>query len=521
MENKTSQLYPLSSQSFEEIREKGLLYIDKTDIIYNLVHPPFGYIFLSRPTGFGKSLLTSTLKSYFEGRRDLFKGLKIEKLEKEWTKYPVIYFDMSDTKEYDENQLRASIDEKLQKYEQIYGRSEYDSMYTFRMQTIIEEAYEKTGKEVVVLINDYYAPIINALYKENFNGILNALQDLYCPLKSLSGYIRFVFITDVPKYHSGDFHQFNNIKDISNLEPYASICGITEEEILTYLKPQVESLAKKKNLTLKETLNEIKYRYGGYHFELPSSEMINTYSLLNALSKEEFTASLLEEIPKPVTRTLLKFNTSPENIGGIRASSNDLYRPAESFKYSSPLLYQEGYLTIKDTVKYPNDWITRYYVDFPSNFVKQNLFQSLFSEYIILDGKEKQLEEKVFTLFNAGNLEDSLKAIQTYINEATFRKDDYKEKYSKSIFFLILYFSHLDIKREEWSYFHCRDFVVRTLNTIYLFVLTNGESATNALKQIEEKRYAQKEEYQGYKIVKVGIKFDAKEHNMANWKIKR
>ena len=260
------RLYPIGIQTFSKIREGNYLYIDKTAYVYRMTHSASSYMFLSRPRRFGKSLLTSTLHSYFSGRKDLFHGLAMEKLEKEWTEYPVLHFDMSTAKHADSEQLLQELNLKLYGYEQIYGRLDEEVNPNQRLMGLIKRAYEQTGKKVVVLIDEYDAPLLDVVHeRENLDVLRNIMRNFYSPLKACDPYLRYVFLTGITKFSQlSIFSELNNIENISMDEPYAAICGISEDEIRSQMKEDVDRLAKNLEVTPEEALMKLKENYDGY-----------------------------------------------------------------------------------------------------------------------------------------------------------------------------------------------------------------------------------------------------------------
>ena len=288
--------YPVGIQTFSEIRKNNLLYIDKTEYVYRMTHSG-KYMFLSRPRRFGKSLLVSTLHAYFEGRKELFEGLAIEKLEKEWTQYPVLRFDMSLGKHMDIENLNRYLHHLLQNNEEqlgIVAREAED--VNIRFANLIRNVYRQTGKEAVVLIDEYDAPLLDVVHEEkNLPALRNAMRNFYSPLKACDPYLRYVFLTGITKFaQMSIFSELNNIQNISMLAPYAAICGISEEEIRTQMDTDLDKLAKEMNLTKEETFDKLKANYDGYHFTWPSPDIYNPYSLINAFNEGQLKAYWFE-----------------------------------------------------------------------------------------------------------------------------------------------------------------------------------------------------------------------------------
>ena len=286
------KLYPLGIQTFERIRIENRFYVDKTEYIYNMVHTDSACVFLSRPRRFGKSLLVSTLQSYFEGRKELFKGLAIDKLEKEWMEYPVLHFDLSGGKHQEEDQLNRYLDYILKENERRFG-IECDAVdANVRLANLISSVYNKTGKQVVVLIDEYDAPLLDVVHQdERLESLRYLMRNFYSPLKQCEPMLRFVFMTGITKFSQlSIFSELNNITNISMDEAYAGICGITKEELLTQMSDDIDRLAEKMSVTREEAILQLTDNYDGYHFTYPSPDIFNPYSLLNCFSKEKIGA---------------------------------------------------------------------------------------------------------------------------------------------------------------------------------------------------------------------------------------
>ena len=344
------KFYPVGIQTFSEIIGKNYLYIDKTGYVYRMTHSASKYMFLSRPRRFGKSLLASTLHSYFEGRKELFKGLVIEKLETEWMSYPVFHFDMSLAKHVDRERLESMLNIQLYRYEEIYGRLDGEVMLNDRLTGLIQRAYQQTGKQVVVLIDEYDAPLLDVMHEDKNLPILrNVMRNFYSPLKACDPYLRYVFLTGITKFSQlSIFSELNNIKNISMDEPYAAICGITEEEIKEQMSYDLGLLAEKMQITRDEVLAKLKENYDGYHFTWPSPDIYNPFSLFNAFNDGKFNSYWFGSgTPTYLIEMLNKFGVLPSEIGGIEAVAAEFDAPTERMTNITPLLYQSGYITIK------------------------------------------------------------------------------------------------------------------------------------------------------------------------------
>ena len=375
------RLYPIGIQTFSKIREGNYLYIDKTAYVYRMTHSASSYMFLSRPRRFGKSLLTSTLHSYFSGRKDLFHGLAMEKLEKEWTEYPVLHFDMSTAKHADSEQLLQELNLKLYGYEQNYGRLDEEVNPNQRLMGLIKRAYEQTGKKVVVLIDEYDAPLLDVVHeRENLDVLRNIMRNFYSPLKACDPYLRYVFLTGITKFSQlSIFSELNNIENISMDEPYAAICGISEDEIRSQMEEDVDRLAKNLEVTLEEALMKLKENYDGYHFTYPSPDIYNPFSLLTAMEKGKIGSYWFGSgTPTYLIKMLDKFGVKPSEIGRKQLKSSAFDAPTETMTDAVPLLYQSGYITIKDY----NKMLDLYTLDIPNKEVRLGLMERLLPHYV-------------------------------------------------------------------------------------------------------------------------------------------
>lgn len=378
------KFYPVGIQTFSEIIGKNYLYIDKRGYVYRMTHSASKYMFLSRPRRFGKSLLASTLHSYFEGRKELFKGLVIEKLETEWMSYPVFHFDMSLAKHVDRERLESMLNIQLYRYEEIYGRLDGEVMLNDRLTGLIQRAYQQTGKQVVVLIDEYDAPLLDVMHEDKNLPILrNVMRNFYSPLKACDPYLRYVFLTGITKFSQlSIFSELNNIKNISMDEPYAAICGITEEEIKEQMSYDLDLLAEKMQITRDEVLAKLKENYDGYHFTWPSPDIYNPFSLFNAFNDGKFNSYWFGSgTPTYLIEMLNKFGVLPSEIGGIEAVAAEFDAPTERMTSITPLLYQSGYITIKgyDSV------FDIYTLDIPNKEVRIGLMRNLIPSYITND----------------------------------------------------------------------------------------------------------------------------------------
>ena len=342
--------YPVGIQTFDVIREEGYLYVDKTKYIADFRKKGMKYIFLSRPRRFGKSLFASTLQAYFEGRKELFEGLAIADYEKDWVKHPVLHFDMSGAKHFDADALNSYLNLQLLPYEKLYGKGEGEIYPNERLDGIVKRSYDQTGKNVVVIIDEYDAPLLDVVHeKENLQPLLRIMQNFYSPLKMLDPYLEFTFITGITKFpQSSIFSGLNNLDNISMLDQYSAICGISKTELTTAMKPDLEALGEALGVSYEECLEELRQYYDGYHFSEHSEDVFNPFSLIRALSEQKIDAYWFSsDTPSYLIKSLQKYHVNVTDIEQKSVSVDDFDVSSEQMTSALPLLYQSGYLTIK------------------------------------------------------------------------------------------------------------------------------------------------------------------------------
>ena len=511
--------YPIGIQTFSEIREKNYFYIDKTELVYRMAHSDSKYMFLSRPRRFGKSLLISTLQCYFEGRRELFDGLAIDRLETEWTAYPVLRFDMSTAKNRDKEGLESELNLKLSKYEAVYGRREAEKGPNQRLQGLIERAYQQTGRQVVVLIDEYDAPLLDVVHEDRDLPVLrNVMRNFYSPLKACDPYLRFVFLTGITKFSQlSIFSELNNILNISMLPEYAAICGITQEEICTQMDTDLDRLADKLGLGKEETMARLRDYYDGYHFTWPSPDIYNPFSLLNAFSNNQLDAYWFGSgTPTYLIEMLRKFHVVPQQIGRRKATASSFDAPTERMTDITPLLYQSGYVTIKD--RSPLSGL--YTLDIPNKEVRVGLMESLLPHY--LGARTTDGLTTVALLFEAiyeEQMDEALQLLRTFLSTVPYCDNtDYEGHYQQMlyvIFSLMGKFVDVEIRTPRGRV----DIVIRTATKLYLLELKLDKSADEAMHQIDLKNYPERFALCGLPIVKVGINFDKEKRTLGEWRI--
>ena len=513
------KLYPVGIQTFEEIITRNLLYVDKTEYVYRMTHSGGKHFFLSRPRRFGKSLLVSTFKSYFQGKKELFKGLAIEKLEKDWTEYPVLHFSMAGGKHMEKDQLERYLGRRLAEQEKVWGITSPAVDANDRLISLIQTAYEKTGKQVVVLIDEYDAPLLDVVHEDShLKDLRNVMRNFYSPLKDCEPMLRFVFLTGITKFSQMSiFSELNNITNISMDHEYAGICGITKEELETQMSADVDALAVKMNLTRTQTLDVLQEFYDGYHFAAQSSDIFNPYSLLNAMAKSKldyywFTSGT----PTYLIEMLKKFQVMPSDIGRCEADKSDFDAPTEMMVSIMPLLYQSGYITIKGY----DPETELFTLDIPNKEIRVGLYRSLLPNYIgMTTPKGTTTIAKMSALIRRNDMNGALQMLQAFLATVPYCNNADSEGHYQQMMYVI--FSILDnyVDVEVRTPSGRVDMVLRTATHLYLFELKLNKDAVAAMKQIDLKEYSKRFALCGLPIVKVGVNFDVATHNITDWKI--
>lgn len=367
--------YPVGIQTFEEIREKGYLYVDKTKYIVDFREKGMKYIFLSRPRRFGKSLFASTLQAYFEGRKELFEGLAIADYEKDWVKHPVLHFDMSGAKHMGIEQLKRYLADMLEEQETKWGYKTHLIDANLRLIELVKQAYNQTGKNVVVIIDEYDAPLLDVVHeKENLQPLHRIMQNFYSPLKMLDPYLEFTFITGITKFpQSSIFSGLNNLDNISMFNQYSAICGIRKTELTTQMKPDIEAMGEALGLTYEECLKELTQFYDGYHFSEKSEDIFNPFSLVKALNAQDIAPYWFGSgTPSFLLKLLDKYHVNLSTLESQETVLSSFDQSTEEMTDALPLLYQSGYLTIK---KY-EPMFQEYTLGIPNKEVRDGLLNS-------------------------------------------------------------------------------------------------------------------------------------------------
>ena len=513
----TVRKYPVGIQTFERLRKENYLYIDKTDLVWKITkESPF--VFLSRPRRFGKSLLTTTLDSYFKGQKELFEGLKIMDLETEWEQYPVLHFDLSVAKtETSVDGLRKVLLRLLNGYKTTYGEGDYEDSPGALFSGIIHRAYEKTGKQVAVIIDEYDAPLLDKLHlPELLDGFRNVMQEFFIQLKANEALIRFCFITGITKFSQlSIFSTINNLTNISMDAKYAAICGITEEELVTDMAPDIAMLAEEYECTPEEMHDKLKKQYDGYRFSEVSPDIYNPFSLLKCFNQRKIANYWFESgTPTFLIRQMQHFRTDITAMDRIEEPSDAFDRPTEAMETVLPLLYQSGYITIKGYDRESDI----YTLGIPNNEVRLGFTRGLLPIYVGIDGPnvQKGFALKLWQALKKNDIDLAMQEMKAY-----FAGLPYVEGFQKKLaevknyegfyeWSLYLIFSMLNVYvRTQVKCAGGRtDVVVEMPDTTYVFELKANGTAKEALDQINSKGYALPYETEGRQVVKVGVAFE-------------
>ncbi len=510
--------YPIGLQTFSDIIEENYVYVDKTKFVYDLAQTGKFY-FLSRPRRFGKSLLLSTLEAYFLGRKDLFKGLAIEELEKNWTVYPVLYLNFNTINFSEEGKLENTLRLSLTQWERIYDKDEAEINIGDRFKGIIKRASEKTGQKVVVLVDEYDKPLLDTITdKKRNDDTRRTLKEFYSVLKGQDQYLRFVFLTGVTRFsHVSIFSDLNHLDDMSMKKEYAEICGISETELHKYFKESIEKLATENDLTFQECCDELKKKYDGYHFHQSSAGIYNPFGLLKAFDRREFNDYWFESGTPTFLAELLRNGSFSLGLLEEIAMTADMIGNIDNFDCNPiPILYQSGYLTIKGYDKETRSYILGY----PNQEVEQAFTSFLipyFSNTRELGGRPYL--QIFLKAVRTGHPDDFLDILKTLFDDGDNRIAGDKEIYFQNCMYLIFKLMGFYVEVERCTSRGRIDIVLGTKDYLYVMELKVGVSAQEALRQIDEKGYMLPFKQDNRKLVKIGIAFDLDTRTLTEWQI--
>jgi hypothetical protein len=512
------QNLPIGIQNFESLRKDGYIYVDKTDLVYSLVTSG-RYYFLSRPRRFGKSLFLSTLHAYFEGKKELFEGTAIARLEKNWTKYPILHLDLNTEDFSTEEALPNKLSTALTIWEKSYGAEPSEKSLATRFEGIIRRASEKTGQRVVILVDEYDKPILQTIdHKEIQDSYRRVLKGFYGALKSMDGYIKFAFLTGVTKFGKVSvFSDLNNLNDISMDKRYATVCGLTDEEIDSVFPVYIQRLAEEQEMTVQEARDELRSLYDGYHF-LPNSPAIyNPFSVLNTLDKLQFGSYWFETGTPSYLVYLLKLHhydlgrlphaaTSAKAINSTDSQSTD----------PIPVIYQSGYLTIKN---YDSEFKV-YELGFPNKEVEEGFFDFLLPYYAsVADGETSFQLRNFVNELRTGQTEAFLKRLSSFFADTPYELVKDLENHYQNVLFILTKLMGFYVDAERHTSAGRIDLFVRTAKYAYVMEFKLDGTAEEALQQIHDRQYALPFSVDQRKLICVGVNFSSKTRNIERWMI--
>lgn len=517
MENK---IYPIGIQNFEKIRKDGYFYIDKTALIYQLVKTG-SYYFLSRPRRFGKSLLLSTLEAYFQGKKELFDGLAMEKLEKDWIKYPILHLDLNAEKYTAPEALDQVLESALRGWEALYGAQDYERTFASRFQGIIQRACDKTGQRVVVLVDEYDKPMLQAIGNDELQkSYRETLKAFYGALKSKDGCIKFGMLTGVTKFGKVSvFSDLNNLDDISMRNQYIDICGINEQELHDNLEDELHRLASAQGMTYDEICAKLQEYYDGYHFTHNSIGMYNPFSLLNTFKYNEFGSYWFETgTPTYLVELLKKHHYDLRRMAHEETTATVLNSIDSTSDNPIPVIYQSGYLTIKGY----DQRFGIYRLGFPNREVEEGFINFLLPFYANTNAVESQFEiQKFVREVESGDYDSFFRRLQSFFADTPYELVRDLELHYQNVLFIVFKLVGFYVKAEYHTSAGRIDLLLQTDKFIYVMEFKLDGTAEEALLQINEKHYAQPFENDDRKLFKIGVNFSAEMRNIEKWIVEK
>ena len=509
---------PVGIQTFSEVREGGYLYVDKTESVYRMAHDS-KYMFLSRPRRFGKSLLCSTLKSYFEGRRDLFEGLAMERLEKDWRKHPVLLISLATAKGGTVEDFNERMGLQLSRLEEQHGLPDNSGMLPgSRLEKLIVETSRK--EKAVVIVDEYDAPMLTVLHdKEKLEMMRNVTRSFLSCLKDCDPYLRFVFITGITRFSQVSiFSELNNLSKVTMMSDYSTICGITQEELQTQLLPWVERLAEARGMSTEEAFAELKRRYDGYHFACDLKDVYNPYSLLNALKWKTFDDFWFDSgTPSSLLRMMERFGSDVMLFDdGCDCESGEFDAPTEKMQTPMPFFYQSGYLTIKEYDATTNRYVLRY----PNYEVRMGMINALIPYYMEQNTiNAKNIIFEMFKAIRSDDFDKALQTLQTYLASVPYAENASSEGHFQTMLYVVFSLLGRYVQMEVRTATGRIDMVFETKTDRYVMELKIDRPAQEALDQIDRKGYLVPYTLDSLRLHKVGISFSTETRTLSEWKI--
>ena len=517
----SNKIYPIGIQNFEKIRKDGYFYIDKTAWVYQLAKTG-SYYFLSRPRRFGKSLLISTLEAYFQGKKELFKGLAIEKLEKDWTEHPILHLDLN-IERYDTPESLGNILEKnLSEWEKLYGADVSERTYSLRFAGIIKRACEQTGQRVVILVDEYDKPMLQAIGNEELQReFRNTLKPFYGVLKTMDGCIKFALLTGVTKFGKVSvFSDLNNLDDITMRDPYVSLCGITEKEIHDNFEEEIHELAATQDMTYQKACQELKACYDGYHFVENTEGIYNPFSLLNTFKYKKFGSYWFETGTPTYLVDLLRNNHYDLERMTHEETDADVLNSIYGDEDPLPVIFQSGYLTIKD---YEPEFKI-YRLGFPNQEVEEGFMKYLLPFYTNIQASKSPFEIGRFVReVRAGDYDAFFHRLQSFFADTPYeviagqKPERDTELHYRNVLFIVFKLVGLYTQMEYHTSNGRIDLVLQTDRYVYIMEFKLNGTAEEALRQIEEKGYALPFAGDNREVFKIGVNFSAETRNIEKW----
>ncbi|MBR5983486.1 MAG: ATP-binding protein [Bacteroidales bacterium] len=520
-----TRLFTAGIQDFADIRERKLIYIDKTDLVYKMTQES-KFVFLSRPRRFGKTLLCTTLRYYFQGRKELFEGLAMEKLETEWKKYPVLHFNLSLCK--NQYNIQGIVDELnllVANYEEQYGRNEAELTPGKRFAGVMKRAYEQTGLKCVVILDEYDAPLLDVLDDpEKLAEVRKIMQEFYQPLKACEEFEHFVFITGITKFSQlSIFSTLNNITNITMLPQYSAICGITVDEALEVFKPDIQTLADEYECSYDEMVDKLKAKYDGYNFSEKSKDIFNPFSLTMALKNRKIDSYWFGSgTPTYLFEQMKRFGTNVLSLENISASASEFDAPTENMETALPLLYQSGYLTINGYDKH----LDRYKLDFPNSEVRVGFMENLLPRITgTATGFAKNIVTDLYDSLYKNDIDSAMQYLKSYFASIPYLEHGRNEfgnlttleAFYETIMYVIFSMASRYVFTQVKSANGRSDIVMFVKDTVYVFELKINGTAQEALDQINSKGYMVPYEAGNKKVVKVGVAFSKETRTIEDW----
>ena len=510
----STKIYPIGIQNFEKIRNDGYLYIDKTALMYQMVKTG-SYYFLSRPRRFGKSLLISTLEAYFQGKKELFTGLAVERLEKDWIKYPILHLDLNIEKYDTPESLDNILEKSLTAWEKLYGAEPSERSFSLRFAGIIERACKQAGQRVVILVDD--KPMLQAIGNEKLQKqFRDTLKPFYGALKTMDGYIKFAFLTGVTKFGKVSvFSDLNNLDDISMRKDYVEICGVSDQELHENLDIELHEFAETQGLSYDKLCTKLKEYYDGYHFTHNSIGIYNPFSLLNAFKYKEFGSYWFETgTPTYLVKLLKKHHYDLERMAHEETDAQVLNSIDSESTNPIPVIYQSGYLTIKGY----DERFGIYRLGFPNREVEEGFIRFLLPFYANVNKVESPFEVQKFVReVETGDYDSFFHRLQSFFADTTYEVIREQELHYENVLFIVFKLVGFYTKVEYHTNDGRIDLVLQTEKFIYIMEFKLNGTAEEALQQINDKRYALPFEADGRKLFKIGINFSEKTRNIEKW----